>query len=83
MASDRTPEDIGSIIGIFVGMFVAGVIAIAFASEAGTFVRYLIMSAGLIVGWLFGRQIGRSRMRWLIGTRWRCPIAGNALLCAD
>lgn len=63
MASKRTPEDIGSIIGIGVGMLIAAIIAIAFASEAGTIVRYLIMSAGLIVGWLVGRQIGRSRMR--------------------
>ena len=63
MASNRTPEDTGGIIGIFVGMFIAGVIAIAFASEAGTIVRYLIMSAGLVVGWLIGRQVGRARMR--------------------
>ena len=58
MASNRTPEDTG-----FVGMFIAGVIAIAFASDAGTLGRYLIMSAGLVVGWLIGRQVGRARMR--------------------
>jgi uncharacterized protein YcfJ len=63
VASHRTPEDKGSIIGIVVGMLIAAFIAIAFASEAGTIVRYLIMSAGLVVGWLIGRQVGRSRMR--------------------
>ena len=62
MASKRTPEDTGGIVGIFVGMLIAGVIAIAFAAEAGTIVRYLIMSAGLVIGWLIGRRVGRTRM---------------------
>ena len=59
MASNRSPEDKGGIIGAVVGMLIAAVIAIMLASEAGTIVRYLIMSTGLVIGWLLGRQLAR------------------------
>ncbi|HMP43524.1 MAG TPA: hypothetical protein PKD99_00345 [Sphingopyxis sp.] len=47
--------------GIFVGMAIAAVAAILFASHSSTIVRYLIMASGLLIGWLVGRSIGRRK----------------------
>ena len=48
--SERPKEDRWAIIGAMIGMAIAGVIAVVFASESSTMVRYLIMAVGLIVG---------------------------------
>ena len=48
--SDRPRDERASIIGAAIGMGIAAVIAIAFASDSSTIVRYLIMSAGLLLG---------------------------------
>ena len=48
--SDRPKDHRAAIIGAFIGMAIAGVVAIVFASESSTLVRYLIMSAGLLLG---------------------------------
>lgn len=38
------------IIGALIGMGIAGAVAIVFAAESGTMVRYFIMVAGLLLG---------------------------------
>ena len=48
--SDRPKDHRAAIIGAFVGVAIAGVVAIVFASESSTLVRYFIMSAGLLLG---------------------------------
>jgi NAD/NADP transhydrogenase beta subunit len=48
--SERTKEDRWAVIGALIGMAIAAVVAIAFASESSTMVRYLIMAAGFLVG---------------------------------
>lgn len=48
--SERSKADRGAIIGAFIGMAIAGVVAIVFAYEASMLVRYLIMAAGLLPG---------------------------------
>lgn len=63
MQKPKTTEDRYALIGIFVGMGIAAVIAFVFAFNSGTMVRYLIMAAGLVIGWLAGRALGRSKMR--------------------
>ena len=55
---DRPKNDRYAIIGAFAGMFIAGIVAIMFAFNASSFVRYLIMAAGLVVGWGLGRWLG-------------------------
>lgn len=59
----RSTEDKYAMVGIFVGMAIAAVIAFVFAFESSTVVRYLIMAAGLVLGWLGGRAIGRAKAR--------------------
>ncbi|MEO8142413.1 MAG: hypothetical protein ABI617_07120 [Sphingomicrobium sp.] len=39
-----------AIIGAIIGMLIAGIVAIVYASESSTLVRYLIMSAGFLLG---------------------------------
>lgn len=56
--SDRPKNDRYAVIGAFVGMFIAGIVAITFAFNASSFVRYLIMAVGLVVGWGLGRWLG-------------------------
>ena len=48
--SARPKTDRRAIIGAFIGMAIAAVIAFNFAFEASTIVRYLIMAAGLLSG---------------------------------
>lgn len=48
--SERPRRDRYAIIGAFVGMGVAAVVAFNFAFESDTIVRYLIMVAGLLGG---------------------------------
>ena len=55
--SERPREERGAIIGALIGMAIAGVVAVVFASESSTMVRYLIMAAGLIVGLGAGKLI--------------------------
>jgi hypothetical protein len=55
---NRPKNDRYAIIGAFAGMLVAGIVAIMFAYNAGSFVRYLIMATGLVVGWGLGRWLG-------------------------
>lgn len=56
--SDRPKADRFGIIGAFAGMAIAAPIAIVFAFDAASFVRYLIMAAGLLMGWAAGRIVG-------------------------
>lgn len=55
---DRPKKDRFGIVGAFVGMAIAAPIAIVFAFNASSLVRYLIMAAGLLIGWAAGRVIG-------------------------
>ena len=55
---NRPKNDRYAIIGAFAGMLVAGIVAIMFAYNAGSVVRYLIMATGLVVGWGLGRWLG-------------------------
>lgn len=56
--SGRPKNDRYAVIGIFAGMGIAAVIAIAFAYGASSIVRYFIMAAGLLLGWGLGRWLG-------------------------
>lgn len=56
--SDRPKQDRYGIIGAFAGMAIAAPIAIVFAYDAPSIVRYGIMSAGLLIGWGTGRFLG-------------------------
>ncbi len=56
--SDRPKQDRYAIVGAFVGMIVAGIVAIMFASDTDTIVRYLIMAAGFLLGFGGGRFFG-------------------------
>lgn len=56
--ADRPREDRHAIIGAITGMIVAGVIAVMFAFESSTIVRYIIMVIGLVTGWGIGRWLG-------------------------
>ena len=53
--SQRSEADRGAIIGALVGMAIAGVVAFVFASQESMMVRYLIMAAGLLLGFGAGR----------------------------
>ena len=55
---NRPKNDRYAIIGAFAGMLVAGIVAIMFAYNAGSVVRYLIMATGLVAGWGLGRWLG-------------------------
>ena len=55
---NRPKNDRYAIIGAFAGMLVAGIVAIMFAYNAGSVVRYLFMATGLVVGWGLGRWLG-------------------------
>ncbi len=48
--SERPKGDRWAIIGALIGMAIAGVVALVFASESSTMVRYLIMSVGFLLG---------------------------------
>lgn len=61
MAGKRSTEDKYALAGIFIGMAIAAVAAILFASHSSTIVRYLIMASGLLIGWFIGRSIGRRK----------------------
>ena len=61
MAGKRSTEDKYALAGIFVGMAIAAVATILFASQSCTLVRYLIMASGLLIGWFVGRSIGRRK----------------------
>ncbi len=56
--SERPKGDRGAIIGAIIGMAIAAVVSLAYAAESSTMVRYLIMSAGLLVGLGAGKLIG-------------------------
>ncbi len=58
--SERPKENRYMIVGAFIGMAVATVVAFVVAFEADTIVRYLIMAAGLLTG-LFGGKWLASR----------------------
>ena len=55
---DRPRADRFGIIGCFVGMAIAAIVAITFAYSSASIVRYLIMAAGLLIGWGIGRYLG-------------------------
>lgn len=59
MAEKPTVQDKYALGGMAVGIAIAAVLAIMFASESGTIVRYLIMASGLVLGWLAGRALGQ------------------------
>ncbi len=48
--SERPEDHRRAIIGAIIGMTIAGVIAVVFASESSTMVRYFIMAAGFLLG---------------------------------
>jgi len=48
--SERSTSERSIIVGAFIGMAVAAVIAFNYAYDSDTIVRYLIMCAGLIGG---------------------------------
>lgn len=56
--SDRPKHDRYGIIGAFAGMAIAAPIAIVFAYDASSIVRYFIMATGLVGGWGVGRFLG-------------------------
>lgn len=53
--NERPKHDRWAIIGAFAGMIVAGFIAFQYAFYADTIVRYLIMVAGLLLGFGAGK----------------------------
>lgn len=53
--SERPREERGAIIGAFIGMGIAAVIAFVFAFHSSTIVRWAIMSAGLLIGFGVGK----------------------------
>jgi NAD/NADP transhydrogenase beta subunit len=55
--SERPKGDRGAIIGAIIGMAIAAVVAIVFAYDSSTMVRYLIMAAGLLLGLGAGKLI--------------------------
>ena len=48
--NERPKSQRWAIVGALIGMAVAAVVAFVFAYESSTLVRYLIMSAGLVIG---------------------------------
>lgn len=56
-----TTEDKYALAGIAVGVSMAAVAVFVFAFEASSTVRYLIMASGLVLGWVIGRLIARSK----------------------
>ena len=55
---DRPKADRYALIGIFIGMGIAAIVAFQFAFHASTIVRWAIMAAGLLAGWGIGRWLG-------------------------
>ena len=55
--SERPKGDRGEIIGALVGMAIAAVVALVFAYDSSTMVRYFIMAAGLLLGLGAGKLI--------------------------
>ena len=53
--SERPKQDRHAIIGAMIGMAIAAIVSLVFAAESTTLVRYLIMSAGLLLGLGAGR----------------------------
>ena len=48
--SERPKSNRWTIIGAFIGMLIAGVVAFNLAFDSSTIVRYFIMAAGLLIG---------------------------------
>lgn len=55
---DQPKLDRYALVGCFVGMAIAAVVAFMFAYSSDTIVRWAIMAAGLLVGWGIGRFLG-------------------------
>lgn len=55
--SERPKSDRGAIVGAVIGMAIAAFVAIIFASDSSTIVRYLIMAAGLLLGLGAGKLV--------------------------
>jgi hypothetical protein len=53
--SERPKHDRHAIVGAMIGMAVAAVVALLFASDSSTLVRYFIMATGFLVGLGAGR----------------------------
>ena len=53
--NERPRAERGAIIGALIGMAIAAVVAFLFAYESSTIVRYLIMAAGLLLGFGAGK----------------------------
>ena len=61
--SERPRGHRWAIIGAFVGMVIAAVVAFQYAFYGSTFDRYLIMAAGLLGGGAVGLLLARIRTR--------------------
>ncbi len=61
--SERPKRDRWVIVGAFIGMAIAAVVAFNFAYESSTIVRYFIMSAGLLLGGGAGALAARLNNR--------------------
>jgi gas vesicle protein len=59
----QTTEDKYALLGIVVGVAIAAVAAFTLAYNSSSMVRYLIMASGLVIGWLAGRAIARSKAK--------------------
>lgn len=57
----QTTEDKYALVGIVIGVAIAAVAVFLFAFNSSSMVRYLILASGLVLGWLAGRAIGRSK----------------------
>lgn len=57
----QTTEDKYALVGIVIGVAIAAVAVFLFAFNSSSMVRYLILASGLVLGWLAGRTIGRSK----------------------
>lgn len=60
---DRPKQDRYAFIGLFAGMAIAAPIAVLFAYDASSMVRYVIMASGLVAGWGIGRWAGSRDTR--------------------
>lgn len=59
----QTTEDKYALVGIVIGVAIAAVAVFLFAFNSSSMVRYLILASGLVLGWLAGRAIGRSKTK--------------------
>lgn len=55
---ERPKADRYGIVGCFIGMAIAAVVAFQSAFHESAFVRWAIMAVGLLVGWGIGRYLG-------------------------